>query len=125
MGDICQWNVVVLYICGQKFGVKGTVLGNFETLLTKFCSLLYTDSHYYRLKVRGCSFPNVIEKLLALITLLPCSNGHKAKQLCSASLIFKLNSLQTFQDHAFVGVIHVKKSKNILGRNMWLGWKIC
>ena len=62
MGDICQWNVVVLYICGQKFGVKGTVLDNFETLLTKFCSLLYTDSHYYRLKVRGCSFPNVIEK---------------------------------------------------------------
>ena len=44
----------------------------------------------------------------------PQSHGHKAKQLCSASLILKVNSLQTVQDRVFRGVSHMKKLKNII-----------
>ena len=38
-GDVRQRNAVVSYICDQKFGVKGTVIDDFENLVTKFCSL--------------------------------------------------------------------------------------
>ena len=62
-GDVRQRNAVVSYICNQKFDVKETVLDNFENLVTKFCSLLWEiDPHYYKLKARGCNFPNLIEK---------------------------------------------------------------
>ena len=37
-GDVHQRNAVVSYIRDQKFGVKGTVLHDFENLVTKFCS---------------------------------------------------------------------------------------
>ena len=114
-GDVRQRNAVVSYICDQKFGVKGTVLDDFENLVTRFCSLLWEiDPHYYKLKARGCSFPNLIEKPFLGFDN-PQSYGHKAKQLCSTSLIFKVNCLRTFQDRAFLGASHMKKLENIIG----------
>ena len=93
----------------QKFGLKGAVLDDFENLVTKFCSLLWEiNSYYYKLKARGCSFPNLIEKSF-LGYNNPQSHGHKAKQLCSTSLTFKVNCLRTFQDPAFVGASQMKK----------------
>ena len=69
-GDGRQRNAVVSYICDQKFVDKGIVLEDFGNLVTKFCSLLREiDPRYYKLKARGCSFPDLIEKLfLGLIT---------------------------------------------------------
>ena len=114
-GDVRQRKAVVSYICDQKFGVKGTVLDDFENLVTKFCSLLWEiDPHYYKLKARGCSFPNLIEKSFLEFNN-PQSHGHKAKQLCSTSLTFTVNCLRTFQDRAFLGATHMKKIKNIIG----------
>ena len=114
-GDVRQRNGVVSYICDQKFGVKETVLDDFENLVTKFCSLLWEiDPHYYKVKARGCSFPNLIEKSLLGFNN-PQSHGHKAKQLCSTSLTSKVNCLRTFQDHDFLGTSHMKKFKNIIG----------
>ena len=46
MGDVHQRNAAVSYKCDQKFGVKGTVLDDFENLALKFCSLLWgIDPH--------------------------------------------------------------------------------
>ena len=114
-GDVRQRNAVVSYICDQKFGVKGTVLDDFENLVTKFCSLLWEiDPCYYKLKARGCSFSNLIEKWFLGFNN-PQSHGHKEKQLCSASLTFKVTCLGTFQDRAFLGASHMKNFKNIIG----------
>ena len=89
--DVCQRNAVVSYICDQKFGVKGTVLDDFEIFVIKFCSLLWEiDPHYYKLKAWGCSFPNLIEKSFLGFNN-PQSHGHRAKQLCSTCLTFKVN----------------------------------
>ena len=46
-GDVRHRNAVVSYICDQKFGVKGTVLDDFENLVIKFCSLLWEIDPYY------------------------------------------------------------------------------
>ena len=50
-------------------------------LVTKVCSLLYIDSYYYKLKVRGCSFPNIIEKSFLSFNNPPPPHpyGHKAR----------------------------------------------
>ena len=108
-GDVRQRNAVVSNICDQKFDVKGIVPK--ENLVTKFCSLFWEiDAHYCKLKARGCSFPNVIEKSFLGFNN-PQLHGHKAKQLCSTSLTFKVNCLTTFQDRAFLGASHMKKFK--------------
>ena len=91
------------------------MLDNFENLVTKFCSLFWEiDPHYYKLKARVCSFPHVIEKLFLELNN-PQLHGHKAKQLCSTSLTFKVNSLRTFQDRASLSASHMKKFKIIIG----------
>ena len=114
-GDVRQRNAVLSYICDQKFGVKGTVLDDFENLVTKFCSLLWViDPHYYKLKATGCGFPNLIEKLFLGFNN-PQSHGRKAKQVCSTSLTFKVNCLRTFQNRVFLGASSMKKFKNIIG----------
>ena len=85
-GDIHQRNAVVSYIRDQKFGVKRTVLEDFKKLVAKFCPLLWEiDLQYYKLKARGFSFPNIIEKSFLGFNN-PQSYGHKAKQLWSSSL---------------------------------------
>ena len=62
-GNAHQGNAIVSYIRDQKFEVKGTVLEDFKKLVAKFCALLWEIySHYYKIKARGCSFPNIIEK---------------------------------------------------------------
>ena len=67
--DVRQRNAVVSYIYDQNFGVKGTVLDEFENLVTKFCSLSWEiDPHYYKLKSRGCSFPNFNRKIVSWVS---------------------------------------------------------
>ena len=91
------------------------MLDDFENLVTKFCSLLWEiDPHYYKLKARGCNFPNLIEKSFLGFNN-PQSHGHKVKQLCSTSLTFKVNCLRTFPDRAFLGASHMKKFENAIG----------
>ena len=114
-GDVRQCNAVVSYTCDQKSDVKGTVLHDFENLLRKFCSLLWEiDPHYSKLKARGCSSLNLIEKLFLGFNN-PQSHGHKAKQLCSTNLTFNVNCLRTFRDCAFLSTGHLKKFKNFIG----------
>ena len=80
-GDVHQRNAVVSYIRDQKFGVKGAILEDFEKLVAKSCALLWEiDPHYYKLKTRGCSYLNIIEKSFLGFNN-PQSHGHKAKQL--------------------------------------------
>ena len=113
-GDVHQRYGVVSYIHDQKFGIKGTVLEDFQKLVGKFCALLWEiDLHYYELKARGCSFPNNIEKSFLGFDN-PQSHGHRANQLCSSSLTLKVNGLRIFEYRAFMRINLMKKFKNII-----------
>ena len=57
-GNARQYNAVIGYVKSQKFGVRATMLSDYEEFIADLCSLLWDiDPHYYKLKFHYCSFP--------------------------------------------------------------------
>ena len=50
-GNARQHNTVVGYVKSQKFGVRATMMSDYEEFIADLCSLLWDiDPHYYKLK---------------------------------------------------------------------------
>ena len=78
-GNARQYNAVIGYVKSQKFGVRATMLSDYEEFIADLCSLLWDiNLHYYKLKSRYCSFPNVVEQKFLNFNK-PQSHGHKPK----------------------------------------------
>ena len=109
-----QYKAVLGYVKSQKFGVRATMLSDYEEFITNLCSLLWDiDSHYYKLKSRYHSFPNIVEQKFLNFNKLQ-SHGHKSKQLSIQTLSLKIDKLWTHLDWGYMNGMHMTLLKNIV-----------
>ena len=93
-GNARQYNAAVGYVKSQKFGVRATMLYDYEEFITNLCSLLRDiDPHYYKLKPWYCSFLNTVEQKFPNFNKLQ-SHGHMPKQLLIQTLSLKIDKLR-------------------------------
>ena len=77
-------------------------------------SLLWDiDSHYYKLKSRYHSFPNVVEQKFLNFNKLQ-SHQHKPKQLSIQTLSLKIDKLRTHLDRGYMNGTHMTLLRNIV-----------
>ena len=113
-GNARQYNAVIGYVKSQKFGVRATMLSDYEEFIADLCSLLWDiNLHYYRLKSRYCSFPNVVEQK-SLNFNKPQSHGHKPKQLSIQTLSLKIDELRLHLYRGYMNGIHMTLLRNIV-----------
>ena len=109
-----QYKAVLGYVKSQKFGVRATMLSDYEEFIADLCSLLWDiDLHYYKLKSQYCSFPSVVEQKFLNFNKLQ-SHGHKSKQLSIQTLSLKIDKLWTHLDWGYMNGIHMTLLRNIV-----------
>ena len=109
-----QYKAVLGYVKSQKFGVRATMLSDYEEFITNLFSLLWDiDSHYYKLKSRYHSFPNVVEQKFLNFNKLQ-SHQHKPKQLSIQTLSLKIDKLRTHLDRGYMNGTHMTLLRNIV-----------
>ena len=113
-GNARQYNAVIGYVKSQKFGVRATMLSDYEEFIADLCSLLWDiNLHYYKLKSRYCSFPNVVEQKFLNFNK-PQSHGHKPKQLSIQTLSLKIDELRLHLYRGYMNGIHMTLLRNIV-----------
>ena len=112
--DLRQYNAIINYVQEQKYGVRATMMGDYENLISALSSLLWEiDPHHHKLQVRGCSFINIVQDRFLQFNKPQC-HGHKPKQLSAQNLILKVDKLRLFLDRGYMNQKHMTKFKNIV-----------
>ena len=112
-GNARHHNVVVGYVKSQKFSIRATMLSDYEEFIADLCSLLWDiNPHYYKLKSRYCSFPNIVEQKFLNLNK-PQSHGHKPKQLSIQTLSLKIDELRLHLDRGYMNGMHMTLLRNI------------
>ena len=114
-GNVKQYNALVNLTREKKFGVRGSNLVDFQTLLNEFASLLWTlDPHFEALRNRGCAnFHNLVVKQLLGFND-PKKHGHKVDPLNGAQIEQQLISLEIKLDRKYFDSSHLKPFYDIV-----------
>ena len=102
------------YVITKKFGVKAAYITDYEALVKHFSELLWEiDPHYLKLKKRGMSFLETVEKNFLGFND-PSKHKHAFKNLCSESLVLKVQNLCNYIDRQYMSSSHMKPLQLIL-----------
>ena len=113
-GNARKYNAVAGYVKSQKFGVPATMLSDYEEFIAGLCSLSWDiNPHYYKLKSRYCSFPNVVEQTFLNFNK-PQSRGHKPKQLSIQTLSLQIDKLRLHLNRGYMNGTHMTLLRNIV-----------
>ena len=113
LGTAQQYNAIVNYMITKKFGVKAAYITDYETLVKYLSELLWEiDPHYLKLKKRGMSFRNSRKNFLGFND--PSKHKHAVKNLCSESLVLKVQNLCNYNDRQYMNSSHMKTLQLIL-----------
>ena len=113
--DNQQYNRIVDFITGKKYGVRAGSVQDFTNFVNDFAKLLWeVDPYYETIRVRGFRFPTEAEIFLGFNK--PQTHNHvykngKLDTLCVANLV---TSLFGYLDRKFMQGNHIKRLKEII-----------
>ena len=113
-GNARQYNTVVGYVKSKNFGVRVTMLSDYEEFTADLCSPLWNiNSHYYKLKSQYSNFPNVVEQKFLNFSK-PQSHEHKPKQLSLQTLSLKIDKIQHHLVWGYMNGTHMTLLRDIV-----------
>ena len=113
-GTAKQYNAIVNYIISWRFAVKRGFLTGFKKLVQYFSGLMWEiDWCYFKLKSKGMSFTEVVEKSFLGFDKLH-SHGHAPNCLSSKPLALVVHNLYRYIDRQYMDSSLMKSFKDIL-----------